>query len=71
MKRKVSKLGEIIKDLEESHRISEQAADMLSGFAETSVVGDLYHRYVIGVLFPPPLPHSLHHTFAYSKIPNL
>ncbi len=42
--RKVSKLPEAISDLESSTLISEKASDLLTGFAVTSVAGEMFQR---------------------------
>ncbi len=42
--RKVDKLSEVIAHLESSHMISHNVSDLLSGLANTPVVGELFQR---------------------------
>ncbi len=49
LRTKVKSLGEIVSDLHSSKRISERACDLLSGFEDTSVTGELFQRHVFKV----------------------
>ncbi len=44
LRKKVEKLKEVIEDLESSKLISEKASELLAGFGETTVAGEMFER---------------------------